>query len=74
MSDEPFTLAPTRLMTAERARDVARSYKALATHLTELGVIREATLALRDSQWWLTYALVLSQTAGSGPQKGEGQQ
>ncbi len=68
MSDDPFTLPPTPLMTAEKARDVARGYKALATHLTELGATREATLAMRDSQWWLTYAIVLAKTTDDKPQ------
>ncbi len=61
MSDD-FSLPPTPLMTPAKARDVARSYMALADHLTELGVVREAALAMRDSQWWLSYAIALAQT------------
>ena len=60
MSDDPFSLPPTPLMTPEKARDVGRAYKALASHLTELGVQREAGVAMRDSQWWLTYSISLA--------------
>jgi len=63
MSDEPpFLLPPIPLMTASKARDVARLYKAQANHLTEFGLAREANLAMRDSQWWLTYSIALAQT------------
>lgn len=64
MSDDRFTLPQAPLMTPERARDVARNYKALAENLTELGAAREAALAMRDSQWWLTYAIALTQIQG----------
>lgn len=63
MSDDLFSLPPTPLMTPEKARDVGRAYKALANHLTELGVQREAGVAMRDSQWWLTYSITLAQTS-----------
>lgn len=70
MSDEPpFMLPPTPLMSADKARDVARAYKALGTHLTEMGLQREAALAMRDSQWWLTYSIALAQTP---PKEGGG--
>ncbi len=62
MSDDAFSLPPSPLMTPEKARDVGRAYHALASHLTELGVQREAGVAMRDSQWWLTYAITLAQT------------
>lgn len=64
MSDDRFSLPPTPLMTPERARDVARNYKALAENLTELGAARDAALAMRDSQWWRTYAIALSRMQG----------
>ena len=60
MSDPLFGLPPIPLMTPERARDVARSYKALADHLRDLGVIADATRAERQSQWWLNYSIALA--------------
>ena len=62
MSDDPFSLPPTPLMTPEKARDVGRAYKALAEHLSEIGAQREAGRAERDSQLWLTYSISLAQT------------
>ena len=62
MSDEPFSLPPTPLMEPAKARDVARGYKALAEHFTDLGVTGEARRAERQSRWWLTYAITLAQT------------
>jgi hypothetical protein len=50
------------LMSAVRARNLARTYKGLADQLRRDNYRREADLADRDSQWWLTYALSLSQT------------
>ena len=67
MSDNPFSLPPTPLMSSEKARDVGRAYKALANRLTELGVQREASVAMRDSQWWLTYSISLTQTPPTEP-------
>jgi hypothetical protein len=54
-------------MSADKARDVARVYKALADHLTEFGLPRQAAVATRDSQWWLTHSIALAQTAGTDP-------
>lgn len=59
-------LPPIPLMTADKARDVGRSYKALADHLTEFGLPRQAAAAMRDSQWWLAYSIALAQTDKSG--------
>jgi hypothetical protein len=42
MSDDRFQPPSTPLMTAERARDVGRLYKALADKLAELGGSRAA--------------------------------
>jgi len=67
MSDSPFALPPPPPMTPEKARDVGRAYKALAEHMSELGAQREAGRAERDSQWWLTYSLALSQTQPKAP-------
>jgi hypothetical protein len=62
MSDEPFLLPPIPLMTPAKARDAGRLYKAMSNHLTDLGLSREATIALRDSQWWMAYSIALAQT------------
>jgi hypothetical protein len=67
MSDEPFLTPPIPLMTAAKARDVARAYKATADQLTEFGLPREATRAMRDSQWWMACAIALAQTKEGGP-------
>ncbi len=64
MSDETFFPGRPRLMTPEAARDIARSYKALAQNYTEVSMPRQAANALAESQWWMTYALALSQTKG----------
>ena len=61
MSDEQFGLPTPPLVSAKQARDVARGYKALADHLAELRVVGEARQAERQSQWWMAYALALSQ-------------
>jgi hypothetical protein len=63
MSDDSAFLPPQPpLMTPDQARDLGRSYKALADHLAELKMPRQASMAMRDSQWWLTYAIALAQT------------
>ena len=62
MSDNPFSLPPTPLITPEKALYVSRAYKALAENLTEAGIPREAGHAERQSQWWVTYSIALSQT------------
>jgi hypothetical protein len=63
MSDvPPLGPPPVPLMSPDKARDVARAYRTLADHLTEFGLPRQAGIALRDSQWWLTYSIVLAQT------------
>ena len=62
MSDDAFSQPPTPPMTPEKARDVGLAYKALASQLAELGVQRDAGIAMRDSQWWLTYSISLAQT------------
>jgi hypothetical protein len=62
MSDEPFMPDRPRLMTPEAARDIARLYKALEASFSDTGDTRAANRAHRDSQWWMTYSLALSQT------------
>jgi hypothetical protein len=49
-------------MSADKARDIARSLKWLAQSYTEAGMARDATVALRDSEWWLAYSIALAQT------------
>lgn len=50
-----------QLMSAVKARDLGRLYKGFADALRADGHERLAAAAERDSQWWLTYALALSQ-------------
>ena len=62
MTEEtPFLPPQPPLMGAVRARNVARSHKAYADHLRELGDIGGARLAEQQSTWWLAYAVALSQ-------------
>lgn len=62
MSDEPFLPPRVPMMTAARAREVGRAYRAFADVLTENGLPAEARRAMRDSQWWLAYSIALAQT------------
>jgi hypothetical protein len=62
MSDQPFGFPLPPVMTAEKARDTARAYKAMAIHLVEVGDTGAAARMERDSGWWLAYALVLPAT------------
>jgi len=64
MSDEPFFPGRPRLMAPETARDIARAYRGLAENFTEAQMPREASRAMSDSLWWMTYSLALSQTKG----------
>jgi hypothetical protein len=54
-------------MTPERARYVARAYKAVAEQFAELGVPSEATRMERDSARWLAYADTLANAKPEGP-------
>jgi hypothetical protein len=58
---EQFPMQP-ELMSAVRARNLARTYKGLADQLRRDNYRREADLAERDSNWWLMFAISLSQT------------
>jgi hypothetical protein len=60
MSDQ-FGVPPTPLMSAVKARNLARSYKAFADHIAEQGDAAGARHAERQSQWWMAYAIALSQ-------------
>ena len=62
MSDEPFLPPQPALMSAVKARNIARAHKALADLYEEAGDRMRAALAMRDSQWWMAYAISLSQT------------
>lgn len=50
-----------QLMSAVKARNLGRLYKGFADALRADGHIRLARDAEAQSQWWLTYALTLSQ-------------
>ena len=62
MNDDDTLLPQPPLVSAVRARNIARLYRGLADGLRREAMTREANAAERDSQWWLTYALSLSQT------------
>ena len=61
MSDAP---EPGRvpLMPADKAQEIARGLKWLAQSYAEAGMVRDATRAERDSQWWLNYSISLAHT------------
>ena len=61
MSDEPFLPMQPALMSPLRARNLARYYKGFAAALRADGFTAEANMAERDSNWWLNYAMALSQ-------------
>ena len=61
MSDEPpFGLPMYPEMPPEKARYVARGYKALAENFAGQGIPSEANRAERQSQWWLAYSISLA--------------
>lgn len=49
------------LVSAAKARNVARLYKGLADALRADGINAEANTAERQSNWWLNYSIALSQ-------------
>lgn len=53
---------PKPLMSALKARDLSRSFKAFAEHLSDGGYADEAVRMERSAQWWMQYSLALSQT------------
>jgi hypothetical protein len=59
MSDQPFLIP---FMTPDKARDIARAHKWLADSYAESNMRRQSAAALRESEWWLTYALTLEAT------------
>jgi hypothetical protein len=49
------------LVSAVKARNVARLYKGLADALRADGITAQANAADRQSLWWMQYAIALSQ-------------
>ena len=61
MSDAPFIPPQPPLMSALRARNVARAYKGMADHLRAEGLTTEANTMERNATWWIAYAIALAQ-------------
>ena len=61
MSDQPLPYQPKPLMSAIRARNLSRRYKAFAEHLHASGYGDEADQASREARRWLNHAIALSQ-------------
>lgn len=61
MSDDAFLPPQVPLMSAGKARDLARSHKAMADHLRAMGDVGGARLSEQQSTWWMAYAIALSQ-------------
>ena len=57
MSDRPDQ---PPLVSAVKARNVARLYKGLADALRADGITAEANTADRQSNWWMNYAVALA--------------
>ena len=57
-----FDSSRVRLMAAEKAQDIARGVKWLAQSYGEAGMMRDATRAERDSQWWLNHSISVAHT------------
>ena len=67
MSESPFPpFDNPALMTPTKARDIARGYKWLSDQLRETGGATAGVFELRQSEWWLRYALVLERTDYGG--------
>jgi len=61
MSDEPFLPPQPPLMSAVKARDIARSCAGMANYLREQGDTGTARILDQRSAWWMAYAIALSQ-------------
>ena len=61
MSDTPES-SRIPLMPAEKAQEIARGLKWLERSYSEAGMVRDATRAERDSQWWLNHWISLART------------
>ena len=64
MSDTPEERR-VPLMPPDKARDIARSCKFLADEYAEVGMPRQAANMLRESNWWMAYAISLAQRPGT---------
>ena len=60
MSDDAYFPDLTPLTSAVKARNLARHYKGFAEGLRRDGFQREATIAERESGWWLAYSIALA--------------
>ena len=66
MSDQP-TERRVPIMPADKARGIARSCKFLADEYAEVGMPRQAGAMLRESNWWMGYAISLAQAESGEP-------
>ena len=64
MSAPPFGLPPVPLMTAIRARDIARGHMALAEQYRLAGMEESAFFSEQQAQTWLAYASALDTIKG----------
>lgn len=69
MSDEPFLPPSVPLMSAVKARNLARECQGMANHLRENGETAVARLLERRSAWWMAYAIALSQIPPDATEK-----
>jgi len=60
--DWPFHPPLPPVMSPQKARDVARRWKWMADSFLADNMRSQATLMLRESEWWLGYALTLEAT------------
>ncbi|HET6234473.1 MAG TPA: hypothetical protein VFE41_05820 [Acetobacteraceae bacterium] len=59
MSDTPES-SRIPLMAADKAQEIARDLKWLAQSYAGAGMVRDATRAERDSEWWLSHLISLA--------------
>lgn len=64
MSAPPFGLPPVPLMSAVRARDIARGHIALAEQYRVVGMEESAFFSEQQAQTWLAYAMALDTIKG----------
>jgi hypothetical protein len=61
MSDDPFLPPPVPLMSAVKARNLARECQGMANHLREEGDTGTARILEQRGAFWMAYAIALSQ-------------